>query len=134
MLQYIPPPLQFSSRGETSSSLDASLTFLVLGDWGGQESSPYTTPAEVELAGVMGKKASEIGSEFTLALGDNFYHEGVKDVHDKRFQQTFEVSSIVPGQVIITSLHLPKVYLQDLCYGCMLIAMHTNCQIANYKV
>lgn len=91
-LSLVPFP-QFPSRGEANTSpLDASLTFLVLGDWGGQESFPYTTPAEVELAGVMGKRASEIGSEFTLALGDNFYHEGVKDVHDKRFQQTFEVS------------------------------------------
>lgn len=76
----------------TKSSDAASLRFLVLGDWGGQEESPYTTPAEVELAGVMGKKAAEIGSKFTLALGDNFYSHGVTDVNDKRFKETFEVS------------------------------------------
>lgn len=46
----------------------------------------------MELAGVMGKKAAEINSQFTLALGDNFYDVGVRDVNDKRFKETFEVS------------------------------------------
>lgn len=77
-----------------SSDAASSLRFLVLGDWGGQEESPYTTPAEVELAGVMGKKAAEIGSQFTLALGDNFYSHGVTDVNDKRFKETYEVSVV----------------------------------------
>lgn len=70
----------------------ASLTFLVLGDWGGSPYYPYTTPAEVSLAKVMGSKAEDIGSSFTLALGDNFYDSGVRDVDDKRFTQTFEVA------------------------------------------
>lgn len=75
------------------ASSDSALNFLVLGDWGGQAKYPYTTPAERELAKVMGQKASEIGSQFTLALGDNFYSNGVGDVKDKRFNQTFEVSA-----------------------------------------
>ena len=71
------------------------LTFLVLGDWGGKPSAPYTTPAEVDLAKVMGSKAAEIGSQFTLALGDNFYDKGVKNVEDARFKETFEVSCVI---------------------------------------
>ena len=79
----------------TAEQQDSSLNFLILGDWGGSELPPYTTPAEVELAGVMGKKAGEVGSKFTLALGDNFYSHGVKDVNDKRFNTTFEVSVVI---------------------------------------
>ncbi len=78
-----------ATKSKTQS--DGALNFLILGDWGGQPSYPYTTTAEVELAGVMGTKASEIGSQFTLALGDNFYNTGVRDVKDKRFKDTFEV-------------------------------------------
>ena len=65
----------------------------MLGDWGGQEGSPYTTPAEVEIASQMGAVAERIGAQFTVALGDNFYHNGVKDVDDPRFKETFEVGN-----------------------------------------
>lgn len=82
--------LSLSTAGAWASQ-DGALRFLVLGDWGGQELPPYTTPAEVELAKVMGQKAAEIDSHFTLALGDNFYSTGVKSVSDKRFKETFEV-------------------------------------------
>ena len=69
----------------------AGLSFLVLGDWGGQPDPPYTTEAEVSIAKVMGDVASTEGTQFTLALGDNFYDKGVKDVNDPRFNYTFEV-------------------------------------------
>ena len=69
----------------------------MLGDWGGKPSYPYTTDAEVALSKVMGDKAAEIGSSFTLALGDNFYDTGVKNVDDHRFKETFEVSGIEIG-------------------------------------
>ncbi len=59
---------------------DDSLNFLVLGDWGGQESSPYYTTAEKEVADVMGKKAQEINAKFVMALGDvytiTFFDQG----------------------------------------------------------
>ena len=83
-----------AKRPQSKTSADSSLNFLVLGDWGGKPSYPYTTTAEVELAKVMGSKASEISSMFTLALGDNFYDTGVRDVNDKRFNETFEVQSL----------------------------------------
>jgi len=75
-----------------SAKADESLNFVMIGDWGGQPGSPYYTPAQKELAGRMGTKASEINSQFTIALGDNFYDTGVKDVDDPRFKETFEVS------------------------------------------
>lgn len=71
---------------------DGTLDFLILGDWGGQDTSPYYTTAEKEIAEQMGKTAEQVGSQFTLALGDNFYSFGVKNVDDPRFEETFEVS------------------------------------------
>lgn len=75
----------------TRGSGDAALNFTIMGDWGGQESSPYYTEAEKNIAEQMGKRASAIGSRFTVALGDNFYSHGVTDVDDPRFKETFEV-------------------------------------------
>ena len=72
---------------------DQTLNFLVLGDWGGQPDPPYTTEAETSIAAVMGSVAASENSQFTLALGDNFYDRGVKDVNDPRFNYTFEVGS-----------------------------------------
>ena len=63
----------------------------MLGDWGGKESPPYYTNAEKEIAEKMGSVAEDINAQFTIALGDNFYDHGVKDVNDERFQTTFEV-------------------------------------------
>lgn len=78
-----------------SQAADDNLNFLVVGDWGGKPSYPYYTPAEKEIAAVMGDKAKEIGSQFTWALGDNFYDSGVKNVDDKRFKETYEVGYVL---------------------------------------
>eukprot|EP00731_Ephydatia_muelleri_P026027 Em0018g127a len=71
-------------------SATGSLSFLVLGDWGGQPSSPYYTTAENDIAAAMGKTAQNVGSQFTISVGDNFYEYGVQDVADPRFGETFE--------------------------------------------
>jgi tartrate-resistant acid phosphatase type 5 len=68
----------------------ANLNFLVVGDWGGDENPPFTTDAEVMTAQGMEQKSEEYGARFAVSLGDNFYHSGVVDVHDERFQTTFE--------------------------------------------
>ena len=68
------------------------VTFLLVGDWGGNDLPPYTTPAEVETASSMGKTAERLSSSFQISLGDNFYHHGVKNVNDPRFRETFEAS------------------------------------------
>ncbi|KAL5015661.1 hypothetical protein ScPMuIL_005250 [Solemya velum] len=67
-----------------------SLSFLVVGDWGGVPYSPYSTIVEQSCAKQMGVAAKKYKTQFTLALGDNFYYSGVDSVDDKRFKETFE--------------------------------------------
>lgn len=66
------------------------LRFLVLGDWGGASHYPYTTSYEIAVNKSMSETADRLETQFTIALGDNFYESGVKDVDDPRFQETFE--------------------------------------------
>lgn len=61
-----------------------------MGDWGGDEHAPYTTPSELDTAVGMNTVATNLKAKFGLALGDNFYHAGVTCVTDKRFDETFE--------------------------------------------
>ncbi|XP_041344000.1 tartrate-resistant acid phosphatase type 5 [Pyrgilauda ruficollis] len=63
-----------------------ALSFLALGDWGGLPEPPFVTPRQVAVAGAMGRAVTELGGDFVLALGDNFYYEGVRDEWDPRFQ------------------------------------------------
>eukprot|EP00117_Sycon_ciliatum_P007503 scpid39393/ scgid10582/ Tartrate-resistant acid phosphatase type 5; Tartrate-resistant acid ATPase; Type 5 acid phosphatase len=67
-----------------------TLSFVVIGDWGGIPFYPYTTLAETRIAKAMGDVGANIHSNFSVALGDNFYFTGVKDVNDARFKETFE--------------------------------------------
>lgn len=72
-----------------SSGNKSSIRFLALGDWGGLPYPPYITPIEKATARMMAKTASQMGADFILALGDNFYYKGVTDVNDPRFQVWF---------------------------------------------
>ena len=65
---------------------DDSLKFIVMGDWGGLPDFPYRTAIERAVAKEMGNIADDIDSQFVLALGDNFYFDGVMTVEDARFQ------------------------------------------------
>ncbi len=84
----------------SSSAAASGLNFLAVGDWGGQTFTPYTTSAQLSVAKVMGEEAKTIDSQFTFAMGDNFYTYGVKNVDDKRFKETFEVRSIIDLNII----------------------------------
>ena len=75
----------------------ATLNFMVVGDWGGQDDSPYYTDPEQDVAEQMGQVAAAMGAQFTLSMGDNFYDNGVTDVDDPRFKETFEVSTSMHG-------------------------------------
>lgn len=96
------------SNGEHIES--SRLRFLAVGDWGGQDTYPYYTQEQVEVADGMARVAaagkegsSDDGMDiermpeasFVLALGDNFYWNGLatnadEDISEMRFQETFE--------------------------------------------
>lgn len=67
-----------------------SLKFLAVGDWGGLPYPPYVTAVQEATAREMGKVAEQMGADFVLALGDNFYYTGVESVDSPRFKYTFE--------------------------------------------
>ena len=60
--------------------------FFLLGDWGGLPFEPYKTPSEIAVADAMGKLGKKLNTSFQLALGDNFYFDGVQSVNDPRFK------------------------------------------------
>ncbi|XP_064604998.1 tartrate-resistant acid phosphatase type 5-like [Liolophura sinensis] len=80
----------FVTVSSTSAFVSNALNFTVLGDFGGISFFPYQSPFEHAVATQMGIFVRDHGSQFILALGDNFYWKGVKDVDDPRFEQTFE--------------------------------------------
>lgn len=71
------------------SSLEAqtsdTVSFMAIGDWGRRGE-----PHQRAVAEAMGRLAQQIGSSFTLALGDNFYGSGVQSVDDTHWQESFE--------------------------------------------
>ena len=87
------PPFLFLLYCIENSVVGGELTFLVVGDWGGQDDDPYYTDGEARVADSMGEIGKLLGSQFTISLGDNFYDSGVKSVNDPRFKETFEVSN-----------------------------------------
>lgn len=70
--------------------LTPALRFLAVGDWGGVPNAPYYTARETANAKEMARAIKNLGADFILSLGDNFYFTGVRDAEDKRFQETFE--------------------------------------------
>jgi hypothetical protein len=62
-----------------------TLNFLVLGDWG-RVGEDHQKP----VAEQMGKVAKQIGSEFIISTGDNFYPRGVASEFDPLWKYSFE--------------------------------------------
>ncbi|GFR23265.1 tartrate-resistant acid phosphatase type 5 [Trichonephila clavata] len=77
---------------KVSSCLKSSLKFEVLADWGGIPIFPYKTFVELSVGREMATLASNLGVDAILALGDNFYLNGVENVNDIRFKGTFETA------------------------------------------
>ncbi len=65
--------------------LDSSLNFVVLGDWG-RNGENY----QIEVATAMGQAARDIGAQFIIATGDNFYPYGVTSTADYHWISSFE--------------------------------------------
>ncbi|XP_033741991.1 tartrate-resistant acid phosphatase type 5-like [Pecten maximus] len=81
-----------------------STRLLILGDWGGTDTIPYKTTVEVNIAKQMGVLADTYAPQNILALGDNFYFDGVKNIMDKRFKQTYE--DVFTSQSLMIPWHL----------------------------
>lgn len=65
--------------------------FVAIGDWGGQSSSPYYNAPEMATAVAMGNFTQRNPVDFVLALGDNYYDDGIPgDATSYRFKDTFE--------------------------------------------
>lgn len=58
----------------------ATYNILAIGDWGGQENSPYTTNNQLVTAHGLGEIAAQLDAHFIVGLGDNFYTNGAVDV------------------------------------------------------
>lgn len=59
---------------------------MAVGDWGGVPYPPYITAVQKATAQEMSKVAEQMGADFVLALGDNFYYKGVDSVDSPRFK------------------------------------------------
>lgn len=66
-----------------------STRFFMIGDWGGIPVFPYRTLVEQNIAFYMSSQAKSSDVQFTLAVGDNFYFDGIANVSDKRFTVRF---------------------------------------------
>jgi tartrate-resistant acid phosphatase type 5 len=75
--------LPFLGKAALADSPD--FAFVVLGDWGRDGVSTQRKVAEQ-----MGKAAAASSSKFVLAVGDNFYEDGVQSVDDPHFHASFE--------------------------------------------
>lgn len=82
-----PRPFTFCSLTENRTSIK----FLAVGDWGGLPYAPYVTAVQRATAREMGIVADQMGADFILALGDNFYYKGVDSVDSPRFKVSWNV-------------------------------------------
>ncbi len=68
-----------------ASAQDASVSFLLVGDWG-----RHGYHHQRAVAHQMGLTAQQIGSDHIVSVGDNFYENGVESVSDPQWQTSFE--------------------------------------------
>eukprot|EP00405_Crypthecodinium_cohnii_P013560 CAMPEP_0206445612 /NCGR_PEP_ID=MMETSP0324_2-20121206/15625_1 /ASSEMBLY_ACC=CAM_ASM_000836 /TAXON_ID=2866 /ORGANISM="Crypthecodinium cohnii, Strain Seligo" /LENGTH=424 /DNA_ID=CAMNT_0053913887 /DNA_START=47 /DNA_END=1321 /DNA_ORIENTATION=+ len=71
----------------------AAFSFASIGDWGGatiKDGDDYHKASEVAVAKEMGTWGEEMGFQFVLNTGDNFYYCGVHNITDAQFKETFE--------------------------------------------
>ena len=68
-----------------AASPEKPLTFLAVGDWG-RDGAFH----QAEVAAQMGETAAQVGAKFVIAVGDNFYEDGVASVSDPKWKTSFE--------------------------------------------
>jgi len=69
---------------------NGGVSFLAIGDWGGIPIPPFHTAAQAAAATGMGKIASNLKAQFVLALGDNYYTNGVTTDSSPRFATSWD--------------------------------------------
>lgn len=74
-----------SMNNDTSIPPPSIMRILVLGDWG-----RYGQYAQKQVAQQMNNTAKNEPIDFVIATGDNFYEDGVKDLNDPHWQQSYE--------------------------------------------
>lgn len=67
------------------------LTFFTLGDWG------WNGDDQTNVAYIMGNVSVIYPPSFIVALGDNYYNDGVKSVDDPQWKTTFQDIYTAPG-------------------------------------
>ncbi len=68
------------------------LSFLILGDWGRNGEKD-----QMDVAAQMAIAAQAMSAKFIIAVGDNFYEDGVKSVDDPQWQSSFETVYTAPS-------------------------------------
>jgi len=77
---------------QAADAAAAALNIVLIGDWGRMGRDNQT-----DVATQMGRTAAEIGSRFTVSLGDNFYENGVQSVDDPQWAGSFETIYTAPA-------------------------------------
>jgi len=68
----------------------ADFSFISMGDWGGDDAPRYTKDSQCEAGRGMETVAQKYNVDTVLAVGDNFYHNGVTESSvDKYMERTF---------------------------------------------
>jgi tartrate-resistant acid phosphatase type 5 len=75
----------FAPFGCSDSSASKPLVFYVLGDWGRKGE-----PNQLVLANQMNEWTKNENAKFIVTVGDNFYNDGVADVDDPHWKESFE--------------------------------------------
>ncbi|KAH7701310.1 Ser/Thr protein phosphatase family protein [Aphelenchoides avenae] len=90
--EILTPSRRLSCTGDRvcSYETESDLDFFVLGDTGGMPVYPYVTYAQKQVASAMSKLADVQKLKFVVNLGDSFYFNGVSNVFDSRFEDSFE--------------------------------------------
>ncbi|RMZ94626.1 tartrate-resistant acid phosphatase type 5-like isoform X1, partial [Brachionus plicatilis] len=79
-----------SNESLTIEMNDTSANFFMIADQGGIPDPPYYTHILSHVSMLMAKLAKKHNTQFQFAMGDNFYFDGVQNVDDPRFQDSFE--------------------------------------------
>ena len=75
----------FLAVAVSAASAPAGVSFIAMGDWGRKGLEHQS-----EVARQMAVTGAAIDSQFVLALGDNFYDDGVQSVDDPQWKTSFE--------------------------------------------